>query len=225
MNTARKYYHSGQKSTMPRTRKTTAHLSDDDRLVIVAEMCILNQLAEDYALRLINMESIKAGFRTQSKNIKWRFNEVKVKMNHVMVSDEQKEHFHESVTSILDDEENLLKRTEKLIKGELVSVVKYQHIEEVYLISFIKGSVEIIQQIQRRLYGKVNTSYEQIITSLDEIDNGMKGTTLNKGKLNMAGIDNAFNQMFGAILKRSKKFVEDSKRERLESCSREMKQA
>ena len=57
-----------------------------ERLVLVAEMCILNQIAEDFAIRLTNIPFVRQNYRMHANSIQYRFNDVrrKIKTNNSM---------------------------------------------------------------------------------------------------------------------------------------------
>ena len=194
----------------------------EERLVLVAEMCILNQIAEDFAIRLTNIPFVRANYRMYANSIQYRFNDVRRKMNRTVLNKDIQAHFNESVCEIVDGIEDNTKWVENLMKGELINNVKYEFVDCVFCVGFLGGLVDILNTLHRKMYGKWCEEYDSVKESLCLIDDYVSSQLLNgqkKPKLN--GISNALTKFFTLIHEESVKFVEKSKQEKKKSCSKE----
>lgn len=193
-----------------------------ERLVLVAEMCILNQIAEDFAIRLTNIPFVRQNYRMHANSIQYRFNDVRRKINRQMLNKRIQEHFNESVCEIVDSLEQNTKWVENLMKSELINNVKYEFVDCVFCVGFLGGLVDILNTLHRKMYGKWCEEYDSVKESLCLIDDYVSSQLLNgekKPKLN--GISDALTKFFALIHEESVKFVEKSKQERKMLCSKE----
>jgi hypothetical protein len=193
-----------------------------ERLVLVAEMCIMNQIAEDFAIRLTNIPFVSQNYRMHANSIQYRFNDVRRKINRQMLNKRIQEHFNESVCDIVDSLEKNTQWVENLMKGELINNVKYEFVDCVFCVGFLGGLVDILNTLHRKMYGKWCEEYDSVKESLCYIDDYVSSQLLNgekKPKLN--GISEALTKFFTLIHEESVKFVEKSKQERKMLCSKE----
>lgn len=197
-----------------------------ERLVLVAEMCIMNQIAEDFAIRLTNIPFVLEHYKMYAKNMQYRFNDVKRKINRVVLNKSIQEHFNKSVCDIVDGLEANTEWVEKLMKSELINNVKYEFVDCVFCVGFLGGLVDILNALHTKMYGKCCEEYKSVKESLRYIDDYVSSQLLNgekKPKLN--GINDALEKFFALIHEESVKFVEKSKQEKKMSCSKETKTA
>lgn len=193
----------------------TQDMSFDQRLVAVTEVCVINQIAEDYAIRLANHKYVKEHHHLQTHNILYRFNDVKRKMNRVMRTKEQQNHFHESICVVVDDIEASLNWVEKMLVGELINRIKYEYVESTFLVGFVGGMVKVLQGLNKSLYGKGMQEYDVIENDLKIIDDDVSNNLLNeKQRPCLTNVNDALDKMFTIIRDKSIEFVKKSREER-----------
>lgn len=189
-------------------------MSLDQRLVAVAEMCIINRIATDYADRLYNVPIVKEKFKMHGKDICWRFNDLRRKMNRQMYNERDKGHFDDCVCAIVDDTEKSLDWVETMIKSELVGVIKYEFIDVVFCISFLRGFVDILKNVQMCLYARHDKEYDDILETIDYVNNSLGEVSLNGETVRLASIEEAMTKLFKEIKEKSIAFVAQAKKER-----------
>ena len=196
-------------------RPTTIEERFEERLVCVAELCVINQIAEDYATRLANIKIVKENYRQYSNGILWRFNDISRKMKRVMKNKEQADHFSESICNVVSECEANVEVVEKMMITELVQKVSYEYIESVFCVGFVGGLVEVLESLHMRLYGKSCEEYKKIKSNLEFLDDNVSIHLLNNNKKpDMNVIDQYIEKMFDNIRKNCKEFVKKSQEER-----------
>lgn len=187
----------------------------NERLVLVAQMCVLNQIAEDYATQLANIDFVKNSCRAFSNNNLWRFNDIKKEMSRIVGGRQKFERFCDNICKLVDDSEKNISWLENSIKSELVGKVKWQYIDFVITTGILGGLVSILIEVYRRLYNKENDKYEKIKENTNTIERSFGDTMLNKGVCpDYSCIDEPMNAFFKNVLEKSKWFVEIAKKER-----------
>ena len=186
----------------------------DQRLVAVAEMCVINQIAEDYATRFANLDIIKKKFHVHSNYINNRFGDVKRKMNRQMYNERDKGRFNDCICEIVDSCENNLKWVEMLSNDELAKVVDKERIEAVLCLSYANGFVSILKKVHLILYGKYYDEYDNIADELDAVRRSLCNGDANVGSMRMYDVENAINLAFKQIKEKCVAFVAQAKKER-----------
>jgi hypothetical protein len=178
-------------------------------------MCVLNQIAEDYATQLANIDFVKNSCRAFSNNNLWRFNDIKKEMSRIVGGRQKFERFCDNICKLVDDSEKNISWLENSIKSELVGKVKWQYIDFVITTGILGGPVSILIEVYRRLYNKENDKYEKIKENTNTIERSFGDTMLNKGVCpDYSCIDEPMNAFFKNVLEKSKWFVEIAKKER-----------
>ena len=201
-------------------RQNTASL--DQRLVAVAEMCVINQIAEDYAAELANMEISKERFHVHSNYAKSRFTDVKRKINRQMYNERDKGRFNECICEIVDSCENNLKWVEMLSKDELLKVVDKERVDAVLCLSYSNGFVGILKRVQDILYGEHYREYDMITEEFDAIRLILCNGDGDVESMRMNNVEKAITDAFAQIKEKCIAFVAQAKKER-EQCLKEMK--
>lgn len=199
---------------------------DEERLVLVAEMCILNKLADDYSVLLSNIPCVKENCHVYSRNNGWRFNDVRRKMCRIIGNKALFERFESDICEVIDSDEKNISWLETTIKSELVGKIEWQYIEAVMTVGILGGFISILTVVHERLYGKKCEPYERIKDNTDKIESFFKGKLLNSGvEPNYSCINEPLTAFFKNIKKKSEEFVEKSKKERELSCLKETRTA
>lgn len=199
-------------------------MSLDQRLVAVAEMCIINRIANDLADRLYQIDIVKNSFSVQGKDICWRFNDIRRKTNRQMYNSEDKCHFHDCICEVVDDTEKSLEWIEKVVKSELVGIIKYEYVDVEFCISFLLGFVDILKGVQNCLYGRHDKEYDSIREDIQLIHNNLGEISLNGKDVRLEGVEKSMTKLFKEIKEKSVAFVARAKKER-QQCSKETKTA
>lgn len=198
----------------------------NERLVLVAEMCILNKLADDFSIRLVNLPVVKEKSSAFSKSIGHRFNDIRRKMCRFVGGERKFESFETNICEIIDKSENNVEWLEKNVKSELVGKIKWQYIETVMLSGIVGGLVEILILLHKSLYNKKCEEYEEIKGIVNKIETTSGENLVNKGVMpDYTRIYDNLGLFFKNIRKKSEEFVEKAKKERELSCLKETKTA
>lgn len=198
----------------------------EERLVLVAEMCILNKLADDYSVALSNIPCVKERFNMYAKSSRWRFNDVRRKMCRVTGNKTLFEKFESDICEIIDNDEMNIEWLENTIKSQLVGKIEWQYIDAVMLSGILGGLIDILMVLNYRLYGKYGNEYEKIKEDTDVIEKAFGDKLLNKDLLpDLTCVGDVLETFFKNIKQKSEEFVKKSKKERELSCSKETKTA
>lgn len=198
----------------------------EERLVLVAEMCILNKLADDYSVALSNIPCVKERFNMYAKSSRWRFNDVRRKMCRVTGNKTLFEKFESDICEIIDNDEMNIEWLENTIKSQLVGKIEWQYIDAVMLSGILSGLIDILMVLNYRLYGKYGDEYAKIKEDIDVIEKAFGDKLLNKGSHpDLTNVGDALESFFKNIKQKSEEFVKKSKKERELSCLKETKTA
>lgn len=197
-------------------------MSFDQRLVAVAEMCVINQIAEDYAEELANMDFSKENIHIYSNFIYSRFGDIKRKMNRQMYTEREKGRFNECICDIVEECHNHLRWTEMLSKDELKKADTCINVDAQLCLSYIGGFVVILKGVQNILHGKHYYEYDLIEENVSAANKLMAKKSTNTEPIRLKSVEDALNKVFSLIREKSVDFVAQAKKER-EQCLRETK--
>lgn len=202
------------------------HEAMNNRLVLVAEMCILNKLADDISIRLANIPCVKEQCHTQAKSFGHRFNDVRRKMCRFVGGRDKFERFEGDICKIIDESEDEITWLEKSLKSEIVGKVSWNYVEVVMVSGILGGLIDILMFIHDRLYNKRCDEYEEIKAGVNAIERCFGDYLLNKDiQPDYSGLYGQMDKFFKNVKKKSEAFVENAKKERRLLCSKETRTA
>lgn len=198
----------------------------EERIVLVAEMCILNKLADDYSVILSAIPCVKENCHLHTSQSRWRFNDVRRKMCRIVGGKSLFERFESDICEIIDNEEKNIKWLENTIKAELVGKIEWQYIDAVMVSGILGGLIDILMVLNYRLYGKRGEEYETIKEETSAIERVFGDKLLNSNtRPDFTNVGSTLETFFKNIREKSMEFVCKSKKERENSCSKETKPA
>lgn len=209
--------------------KVTVRLYDEqknlnERLVAVAEMCVINQIAEDYAEELANMDFSKENIHIYSNFIYSRFGDIKRKMNRQMYEEREKGRFNECICDIVEECHNNMKWAEMLSKDELAKADTCINVDAQICLSYIGGFVKILKNVQNLLHGKHYYEYDLIEENVSAANKLLAKKSTNTEQIRLKSVEDALKKVFNLIKDKSIAFVAQAKKDR-EQCLRETKKA